>query len=107
MLRSLAPASSNHRADCEWHFHSTAEHVTTFGGDIHNLVHRQKHEIHSDMRVDRSHTGQSHADCHTCHSVFRKRRVHHAIVSETLKKTFRCADKTFVVVHALADDDDA
>src|SRR5205823_14679310 len=84
VLRALAPATANDRTDRNGHALFTGGGIATLCRMVHDLIHREKGEIDSLVRHDRSHSRQRRPDRYPGQSVFRKRGVKNPLFAEAL-----------------------
>ncbi len=107
VLCALTPATTDDSPHNERHALLAARHVHGLRRDIDDLVHGEHEEIHSDMYMNRTQAGHRHADACAGHAVLGKRRIHHAIGPEALRKTPCAAKDRLRIIDAQADHENA
>ena len=105
VLRALPPAAADHNANQHRTAHRAAEHVAVLGGQIDDLVHRQKGEVRPDMGGDRVVTDQGCTDRGPRHRLFHQRRVEYPLRPKLGCEAGRRTKDAFEVVDTLSHDE--
>src|SRR5437588_9762313 len=98
MLRSLSPASPNHRSHDDGDANLPSVHVSGLGGNINELIHRQQDKVHANVHMDWPEAGEGRADRETRHAILSQRRVEATLRSEFFHQTFSRTPDRFEII---------